>query len=86
MCVCDLSSARYATVGFMFQRKGCVRVAVEPGQVEALIDTALEADAEDFEEQNASEESVEIQVRHSILPFVEHADTRPCRYIGPNSS
>lgn len=54
-------NARYATVGFMFQRKGCVRVAVDAGQVEALIDTALEADAEDFEEQNASEENVEIQ-------------------------
>ncbi|ETW85524.1 hypothetical protein HETIRDRAFT_457373 [Heterobasidion irregulare TC 32-1] len=54
-------NARYATVGFMFQRKGCVRVAVDAGQVEALIDAALEADAEDFEEQNVSEESVEIQ-------------------------
>lgn len=67
----------------MFQRKGCVRVAVDAGQVEALIDTALEADAEDFEEQNASEESVEIQVRRSICFVVELADTRPCHCCGP---
>ena len=53
----------------MFERKGCVRVAVEPGaaldaRLERLIDAALEAGAEDFEQHDGEGEgAVEIEVR-----------------------
>lgn len=67
---CPNRSSRLATVGFLFQRKGCVRVSVEKGEnfearMEKLIETALEAEAEDFEESDdiSTSEAVEIQVR-----------------------
>ncbi|KAH8107157.1 YebC-like protein [Cristinia sonorae] len=54
--------ARPAPVAFMFERKGCVRVALQKGEdfdlrLERLIDTALEAEAEDFD-QTDSENSL----------------------------
>lgn len=52
----------------MFQRKGLVRVSLQQGddfeqRLERLIETALEADAEDFEQEDSSEGVVEIEVR-----------------------
>jgi translational activator of cytochrome c oxidase 1 len=68
-------SARFATVGFLFQRKGCVRVAlnkdakVENG-MDSLIETALEAGADDFREPDeASEDTIEMQVRYRDALF-----------------
>ncbi|TFK55264.1 DUF28-domain-containing protein [Heliocybe sulcata] len=50
-------NARFAPVAFMFQRKGRVRVALEHGtDPEPLIETALEAGAEDFETLDEPEE------------------------------
>lgn len=51
----------------MFQRQGIVRVALEQGEdfderLEKLIETALEAGAEDFEQLEPSEGTVEIEV------------------------
>ncbi|EIM90450.1 YebC-like protein [Stereum hirsutum FP-91666 SS1] len=66
--ILNKNNSRLATVGFLFQRKGCVRVSVEKGEnfearMEKLIETALEADAEDFEESTdmTTSEAVEIQ-------------------------
>lgn len=60
-------SARFAPVGFLFQRKGSVTVTLERGsdldtQLEKLIETALEAEAEDFEQSDPSEDVVEVEV------------------------
>lgn len=51
----------------MFQRQGIVRVSLEQGEdfsarLERLIETALEAEAEDFEQREPSEGAVEIEV------------------------
>ncbi|OBZ75181.1 hypothetical protein A0H81_04562 [Grifola frondosa] len=58
--------ARFADVKFLFQRRGCVRVALDKGddfdaRMEKLIDAALEADAEDFEELEPTDTSVEVE-------------------------
>lgn len=62
-------SAHFAPVAFLFHRKGSVRVAVEQGddldeRLETLINAALEAGAEDFEQLDApeSEGVVEMEV------------------------
>ncbi|KAJ3479691.1 hypothetical protein NLI96_g8884 [Meripilus lineatus] len=52
--------ARFAPVGFLFERKGSVRVSLQRGEdyserLERLIETALEADAEDFEESDSGD-------------------------------
>ncbi|KIP04781.1 hypothetical protein PHLGIDRAFT_180046 [Phlebiopsis gigantea 11061_1 CR5-6] len=61
--------AHFAPVAFLFHRKGSVRVAVEQGddldeRLETLINAALEAGAEDFEQLDApeSEGVVEMEV------------------------
>lgn len=56
-----------APVAFMFQRQGVVRVAVEQGEdfdqrLENVIEKALEAEAEDFEQDEPSDGVVEIEV------------------------
>lgn len=66
-------SGRFAPVGFLFQRKGSVTVSLERGadlddRLERLIETALEADAEDFEQSEPSDDVVEIEVRNNSLP------------------
>jgi len=66
--ILNTHNARFTPVGFMFQRKGCVRVGFHKmkdieSRVEALIETALEASAEDFEELTQTEESIELEVR-----------------------
>lgn len=60
-------SAQFASVAFQFQRKGYVKVALDKGddfhdRMERLIETALEASAEDFEELNSTDGSAEIEV------------------------
>lgn len=57
-----------APVAFMFQRQGVVRVAVEQGEdfdqrLENVIEKALEAEAEDFEQDEPADGVVEIEVR-----------------------
>ena len=59
--------ARFAPVAFMFQRQGSVRVGLEQDEntderLEKLIEAALEAGAEDFEQRDPSEGLVEIEV------------------------
>jgi translational activator of cytochrome c oxidase 1 len=54
-------------VAFQFQRKGCVKVAIDKGdgfgdRMEGLIETALESSAEDFEQVGSSDDSAEIEV------------------------
>lgn len=65
-----MCSARFAPVAFLFHRKGAVRVAVEHGagldaRLEGLIEAALEAGAEDFEQHDPAESEgvVEMEVR-----------------------
>ncbi|PFH52365.1 hypothetical protein AMATHDRAFT_74163 [Amanita thiersii Skay4041] len=59
--------ARFAPVMFMFQRRGYVRVAVEISRTdtddptEKLIELALESGAEDFEQQESDEGSLEAE-------------------------
>lgn len=62
-----LHSAQFASVGFQFQRKGHVKVALNKmddfdSRMERLIETALEATAEDFEKLDTSGELTEIEV------------------------
>jgi len=53
-------NARFAPVTFMFQKKGRVRVALDAGSdPEQLIETALEAGAEDFETVDVPENTIE---------------------------
>ncbi|TCD68930.1 hypothetical protein EIP91_009481 [Steccherinum ochraceum] len=66
------SGARPAPVAFMFQRRGCVRVALDKGpkfesDVEVLIDTAFSAEAEDFE-QSDLEDSLDTVEMEFICP------------------
>lgn len=62
----------------MFQRKGYVKVSLERGEakedrVERLIETALEAGAEDFEESSSENDNlVEVEVRCSLLRGSKH--------------
>ena len=63
-----VNSARFATVRFMFQHKGRVRVALdkqsaESGGVDRLLEETLAAGAEDFDQTPGSEEDVEVEVR-----------------------
>ncbi|GBE82454.1 DUF28-domain-containing protein [Sparassis latifolia] len=55
--------ARFANVSYLFHRRGRVEVAIDKGddaEVEQVIEAALEAGAEDFE-QNETEDSLEIE-------------------------
>ncbi|THH13354.1 hypothetical protein EW146_g6855 [Bondarzewia mesenterica] len=57
--------ARFATVGFMFQRKGCVRVALDKDdghedRMEKLIEAAFETEAEDFDPLDVGDGTVEL--------------------------
>ncbi|KAA1471251.1 YebC-like protein [Dentipellis sp. KUC8613] len=66
-------NARFATVGFMFQRQGCVRVALQKGddydaRMEKLIDVALAAEAEDFEEQTPTDETGVVEMEFLCPP------------------
>ena len=54
-------------MAFQFQKKGYVKVAIDKGddfsgRIERLIETALESNAEDFEDVHSSDECAEIQV------------------------
>ena len=67
-----MSSARFATVRFMFQHKGRVRVALdkqsaESGGVDRLFEETLVAGAEDFDQTPGSAEDVEVEVRELCL-------------------
>ncbi|KAJ8514306.1 hypothetical protein ONZ45_g8143 [Pleurotus djamor] len=57
--ILDSHSARFAPVNYLFQREGCIRVAVTPGEsgseLEGILDAALEAGASDFHEIQGSE-------------------------------
>ncbi|KAH9171498.1 transcriptional regulator TACO1-like protein [Lactarius sanguifluus] len=60
-------NARFATVGFMFQHKGRVRVALdkqsaESGGVDRLLEETLAAGAEDFDQNPGSGEDVEVEI------------------------
>ena len=68
--------ARTAPVAFMFQRKGCVRVAIAQGddvdaRLERLIEAALEAEAEDFEQTDPDEPTDAIEVEVCSTEFTE---------------
>lgn len=68
-------SARFAPVGFLFQRKGCVKVALDKGEdfdarTERLIEAALEAEAEDFEQVDTADDTVEIEVCPALFDVV----------------
>lgn len=59
--------ARLADSKFLFERKGSVTVLVDKGEdidkrLERLIEAALEAEAEDFDQSPASEDGVEVKV------------------------
>ena len=67
-----VSSARFATVRFMFQHKGRVRVmldkqSAESGGVDSLLEETLAAGAEDFDQIPGSGEDVEVEVRELSL-------------------
>jgi len=60
-------NARFATVRFMFQHKGRVRVALdkqsaESGGVDNLLEETLAAGAEDFDQIPGSGEDVEVEI------------------------
>ncbi|KAH9057134.1 YebC-like protein [Lactarius deliciosus] len=60
-------NARFATVGFMFQHKGRVRVALdkqsaESGGVDRLLEETLAAGAEDFDQNPGSGDDVEVEI------------------------
>ena len=65
----DHGSARTGKVDFMFERKGVIRASIEPGpdeeeQLGALVEAALEEEAEDFDSNKAGEkEPTEVEVR-----------------------
>ncbi|KAF7789556.1 hypothetical protein EIP86_000502 [Pleurotus ostreatoroseus] len=59
---------RIAPVMYLFQRRGVVRVSIEEGpdfdeRLDRLIDTALKADAEDFEQDESEVGVVEIEAK-----------------------
>lgn len=61
----------------MFERKGYVKVALDKGErfeirMERLLDAALEATADDFEELNSTNDVTEIEVRFSAITSVFH--------------
>lgn len=71
-------SAQLASVAFQFQRKGYVKVAVDKGdehdtRMERLIETALEAAAEDFEQLEHTDGPVEVEVNK--LQWLTFPDT-----------
>lgn len=58
-----LQSARLAPVGFLFDRKGYVKVAAKsPASLEPIIEVGLDAGADDFSESEPSEDGQEIEV------------------------
>lgn len=62
-----VTSARLAPVSFLFEKIGCVRVAIKRDEnydkaFESLWDAATEAGAEDFQEVNAESDNKEIEV------------------------
>ncbi len=64
--------AHVTPVAFLFQRKGAVRVAIQEGddfdaRLERLVDTALTAEAEDFEQDEPDEGSMEVEVMLQLL-------------------
>lgn len=57
-----------APVAFLFKRRGIVIVSIEQGddfdaRIERLIEAALEAEAEDFEQNEPEDGVVEVEVR-----------------------
>lgn len=65
--------AHFAPVAFLFHRKGSVRVAVEQGddldeRLETLINAALEAGAEDFEQLDAPESEGVVEMEFTCPP------------------
>ena len=61
-----------APCAFMFNRQGSVKVALEQGddfdaRLEKLVETAFEAEAEDFEQHDASDGVVEIEVCYPVV-------------------
>ncbi|EPQ58454.1 YebC-like protein [Gloeophyllum trabeum ATCC 11539] len=80
-------NGRFAPVSFMFAKKGRVRVALDKGKdheerVEQLIETALEAGAEDFETVDSSDSTVEVEFTcpPNVLSKVASAATAPGKY------
>ncbi|KAI0078990.1 YebC-like protein [Panus rudis PR-1116 ss-1] len=62
------NGARLAPVGFLFERKGLVKVAVEDGNIgsphmERLVDAALEAGAEDFTPSHVENNEIEVEFK-----------------------
>lgn len=60
------NGARFASVAFLFQRKGSVKVLLDTGEdfdasIEDLLDVALAAGIEDFEQSEPSSGTVEIE-------------------------
>lgn len=79
-------SAQFASVAFQFERKGYVKVALDHGddfndRVETLVETALEANAEDFEViESADPAEVEVRLQqHSITALL----TCPLKFTCP---
>lgn len=57
---------------YLFQRRGVVRVSIEQGpdfdaRLDQLIDTALKADAEDFEQDEPEDGVVEVEASTSLV-------------------
>lgn len=85
---CTSPRARFAPVGFLFERKGSVRVSLQRGEdyserLERLIETALEADAEDFEESDSGD-VVEVEV--SLEYLLAHSSLSMLQFICPPST
>ncbi|KAH9951357.1 YebC-like protein [Amylocystis lapponica] len=63
--VLNLHSARFADVAFLFQRKGCVRVLLAAGadldeRVERLVEAAIDAEADDYDQADPADDAVEM--------------------------
>ena len=59
---------RLAPVAFLFEKRGLVRVALEQtddldAKVDQLVEAAMDADAEDFEQDEPDDGIVEVEVR-----------------------
>lgn len=70
--ICCNHSARLAPVGFLFERKGSVRVSLDreeklEDKLEHLVEAAFDANAEDFERDDSSGDTVEVEVRLDLM-------------------
>jgi transcriptional/translational regulatory protein YebC/TACO1 len=80
--------ARFATVAFMFQRRGYVRVGLQQNRcqndVEHLIEQALMADVDDWNELTSSEYSCEMEVCDIRQGFVCIHSDGPLVHLSTN--